>query len=341
MTRMRIPAAAGTFYPARRPDLSSMVDGLLAAADARARPAHRTAMLTAPTAGGGGVTASGAAPAPGGVASPGGVTSLGGAVPGGVASPGGVEGADAKAATTPDSTTAGGALVALVVPHAGYIYSGPIAASAYRLLRGSAHSRIALLGPAHFVPLRGFAVPRVDAWVTPLGDVAIDAELRAVAQASGARVDDAPHEPEHSLEVQLPFLQRVIFPVPAILPVAVGLTRPADVAALIERLARSAFVVVSTDLSHYHDVETARRLDRRTADAIVARDPDALGADDACGIHALRGIVELAREQDLEVELLDLRSSADTAGDPWRVVGYGALAFRRPAAARPDAAAAR
>lgn len=218
-----------------------------------------------------------------------------------------------------------GPVVALVAPHAGYVYSGPVAASAYACLPPDAR-RVAILGPAHFVPLRGAAVPEDDAWRTPLGEAPIDAELRERALGAGARVDEVPHVPEHSLEVQVPFLQRRVGEELSILPVAVGATRPHEVAELVGALAASAFVVVSTDLSHYHDDATAKRLDRRTAEAVLACDAEAIGDEDACGAYALRGIVAYARREDLGVRLLDLRTSADTAGDPWRVVGYGAFA---------------
>lgn len=256
-TRVRQPAAAGTFYPGGADDLAGMVDDLLGSA----KP---------------------------------------------------VEGALPRA---------------IIVPHAGYPYSGPVAATAFTPLRGSGIGRVAILGPAHFVRLRGSAVPAVDAWRTPLGDVPIDAELRETAAGLGALVDDAPHEPEHSLEVQLPFLQRVLGDAFSVLPVAVGRSSPGEVAELIAALLPMAFVVVSTDLSHYQDDATAKVLDRRTADAVLAREPDAIGSEDACGVDALRGIVELARRDELDVCVLDLRTSADTAGDPWRVVGYGAFAI--------------
>jgi hypothetical protein len=216
--------------------------------------------------------------------------------------------------------------IALVVPHAGYVYSGPVAASAYALLRGRALERVAILGPAHFVPLRGAAVPSSEAWRTPLGDVPVDTWLRELAVAAGAVVEDDAHAPEHAVEVQLPFLQRVAGDGLSVLPVAVGVAEPAAVAELIAALLPHALVAVSTDLSHYEDDATAKRLDRRTADAVLAREPDRIGREDACGSFALRGLVELARREDLAVDLLDLRTSADTAGDPWRVVGYGAFA---------------
>jgi AmmeMemoRadiSam system protein B len=221
----------------------------------------------------------------------------------------------------------------LVVPHAGYVYSGPVAASAYVRLRPAAGRirRVALFGPAHFLALDGAAVPASDAWRTPIGDVPVDPELRHVAQEAGARVDDHPHAPEHALEVQLPFLLRTVGSGVSVLPIAVGRVTPGEGADLIDAVRGAAdLVVVSTDLSHYHDHETARRLDRRTADAVLARDPSAIGLDDACGVFALRGIVELARRKDLGFRLLDLRTSADTAGDPSRVVGYGAFALSGP-----------
>src|SRR5215470_8686111 len=206
-------------------------------------------------------------------------------------------------------------LQGLIVPHAGYRYSGPIAASGYSLLkaRADAIDRLVLIGPAHFMPLWGAAVPAVDGWLTPLGPVDIDGDLVRQASALGAHVDDAPHAPEHALEVQLPFLQ-----------IALGRNVPILPGAL---LGSGAFLIVSTDLSHYHADATAKALDQRTAAAITARDPDAIGHDDACGVFALRGAVEWARRSDLPVGLLDLRTSADTAGDPSRVVGYGAFAL--------------
>ncbi|MEW6058902.1 MAG: AmmeMemoRadiSam system protein B [Actinomycetota bacterium] len=225
----------------------------------------------------------------------------------------------------------------LIVPHAGYVYSGPVAATAYARLRPFAAvvARAVILGPAHYVPLAGAAVPGVDGWRTPLGDAPLDRALRDAAVEAGAVIDDGPHEPEHSLEVQIPFLQRVLGDGFAILPVAVGVASPGQVADLLGVLlaacpggpggAPGVFTVISTDLSHYLDHETARLVDRRTADAILARDPGAVGGDDACGLFALRGVLEHARRRELDVRLLDLRTSGDTAGDRRRVVGYGAF----------------
>ena len=215
-------------------------------------------------------------------------------------------------------------LRALVAPHAGYVYSGPVAAAAFA--RAPPTARVALLGPSHYVPLEGLAVSDAEAWSTPLGDVAVAGELREAALVAGAAVDDRPHAGDHALEVELPFLQRACAEGVEIVPIAVGRASPDDVAALIEAL--DALIVVSTDLSHHHDAVTAQRLDRTTADAVVGRDASAIRADAACGIYALRGLVEHARRADLEVELLDLRTSADTAGTPESVVGYGAFAVR-------------
>jgi AmmeMemoRadiSam system protein B len=218
----------------------------------------------------------------------------------------------------------------LVVPHAGYRYSGPVAATAYAAIRpwAEAIGRVALLGPAHFVPVHGCAVTSATAWRTPIGDVPVDDELRDAAVAAGAVVDDLAHAPEHALEVQLPFLRRLLGPGLRILPVAVGATAEAASAVLDAAVGSIAdLVVVSTDLSHYHDVDNARALDRRTADAIVAADPNGIGQEDACGRDALRAALAYAGRAGMRVGLLDLRTSADTSGDPERVVGYGAFSI--------------
>jgi MEMO1 family protein len=213
--------------------------------------------------------------------------------------------------------------LALVAPHAGYAFSGAVAATAFAL---AAHARqVVLLGPSHFVSLDGLAISSADAWATPLGAVPVASDLREVARTAGAVVDDAPHERDHALEVELPFLQRACSEGVEVLPVAVGRSPAAEVASFIDEL--DALVVVSTDLSHYHPDARARELDRRTADAVVSRDSSAIADDAACGVFALRGLVEHARRDELEVELLALATSADTAGDRERVVGYGAFAF--------------
>jgi AmmeMemoRadiSam system protein B len=221
-------------------------------------------------------------------------------------------------------------LAGLIVPHAGYRYSGPVAAAGYVRLAAarSRPSHLAVLGPSHFVALRGMAVPPMDAWETPMGRVSVDPELRSTAVAAGARQDDGPHGPEHATEVQLPFLQAVCPGVP-VLPVAVGDVDPGPVADLIGRVVSvpGTVVIVSTDLSHYLDLARARVADERTARAIEARDPAAIGAHDACGATALRGFLEWAARGGLAVRRLRLATSADTAGEPGRVVGYGAFAL--------------
>lgn len=210
----------------------------------------------------------------------------------------------------------------LVAPHAGYAYSGPVAAAAFALL--PAVERVALLGPSHFVPLAGLAVSGAAVWRTPLGDVPVSSRMRRRALESGAFVDDAPHAREHALEVELPFLQRIC-PRLEILPVAVGSCVPSDVVRLLDGL--DAFTVVSTDLSHYLPDEFARRRDRETADAVLRLEPHAIRDGDACGVFALRGAIEHAHRHGYRAELLDLRTSAGATGDRDRVVGYGAFAF--------------
>jgi AmmeMemoRadiSam system protein B len=212
----------------------------------------------------------------------------------------------------------------LIAPHAGYAYSGPVAASAFALLPDI--SQVVLLGPSHFVHLAGLAISGADAWSTPLGDVRVSSRLRKKALEAGAFVDDEPHASEHALEVELPFLQRACEHELEILPVAVGSTLTSDVVRLLDEL--DAFVVVSTDLSHHLSDEFAKERDRETAEAVLRYEPHTIRDGDACGVFALRGIVEYAHSHRLGIELLDLRTSADTVGDPSRVVGYGAFAVR-------------
>ncbi len=219
---------------------------------------------------------------------------------------------------------------ALVVPHAGYVYSGAIAASAYARIMPARSTirRVVLLGPSHRAYVRGLAVPSVDAFLTPLGAVPIDASGRDVAlELPGVRVDDRAHADEHSLEVQLPFLQSVLDDF-TLLPFSVGDATPDEVAAVLEACwgGPETLVVISTDLSHYHRYDEATRLDARTAAAIVACRPGAIDDHDACGAYPLRGLLQVVAEYGYSVEQLDLRNSGDTAGDHHRVVGYGAFA---------------
>ena len=224
-----------------------------------------------------------------------------------------------------------GTLRALIAPHAGYVYSGPIAASAYTVLAraSSRPHRIVLLGPSHHLPFHGLALPEAEALETPLGVVPVDPLAASLPQrfSQVIRLDGA-HQREHSLEVQLPFLQCVLPEGFTLVPMAVGRATPEEVSEVIE-LAWSlpgTLVLVSTDLSHYLPDNEARRMDTRTSQLIAAEDVEALDAEMACGYHPLAGLMHAARRVGFSIELLDLRNSSDTAGDPHQVVGYGAFA---------------
>ncbi len=219
---------------------------------------------------------------------------------------------------------------ALIVPHAGYVYSGKVAAQAYGSLGPAAGAlrRVLLLGPSHREWFRGLAVPTVQAFATPLGTVRVDtaAVSRLCALLAVVR-SDAAHALEHSLEVQLPFLQHLA-PAAEIVPVVAGDASPAEVAEVIEELWDGAetLIVVSSDLSHYHSYRTARVLDGATAQAIVGGRTDLVG-EQACGCVLVNGLNLAARAHELRPAVLDLRNSGDTAGDKERVVGYGAFGF--------------
>jgi AmmeMemoRadiSam system protein B/AmmeMemoRadiSam system protein A len=222
----------------------------------------------------------------------------------------------------------------LLVPHAGYVYSGPVAASAYATLAAARDhiQRVVLLGPAHQVPVQGLAAPSVAAFDTPLGEVAIDTEaLDALQDLPQLERSDAAHAYEHSLEVQLPFLQQALGPGFALVPLVVGDATPAEVAEVLERLwgGPETLIVISSDLSHYEAYADACRHDRRTIDRVLAFDSH-LGTRDACGAHPLNGALQVAARHGLQAQLLDLRNSGDTAGDKRHVVGYAAVAFRIP-----------
>jgi len=252
-------------------------------------------------------------------------------------------GAAARLAATVDrllagtsDTPAGAApagLKALIVPHAGYEYSGPIAASAYRLLQplGGAIRTVVLVGPSHRVPLRGLAAPSRDctAFATPLGDIPLDrAGIERLAAAAAVHLDDEPHRDEHSLEVQLPFLQRIL-PSFRLLPLVAGDASVDEVARVFATLwdGASTLIVVSSDLSHYHDYATACRLDRATTAAIEALAPERVSDTGACGAVPVRGLLRAAARHGLHVHTLDVRNSGDTSGPRDHVVGYGAWAF--------------
>jgi len=227
----------------------------------------------------------------------------------------------------------------LVVPHAGYIYSGAVAAQAYALLAPWREQirRVVLLGPTHRVAVRGIAMPTVSAFDTPIGRIALDtAALARLSELRQVTPDDDAHAQEHSLEVQLPFLQRALG-VFTLVPLAVGDASAAEVAQVLERVwgGDETLVVISTDLSHYLPYAEARARDRATVERILRLDP-ALDHREACGATPLAGAMLAARAHGLAPRLLDLRNSGDTAGDRSRVVGYCALAFEpREQARRP------
>ncbi len=222
---------------------------------------------------------------------------------------------------------------ALIVPHAGYIYSGPIAASAYALLAPFAQTirRVVLLGPCHRVAVRGLAVPHAHAFATPLGPVPLDQEAIAVALKLPQVIHhDAAHAEEHSLEVQLPFLQEVLDDF-ELVPFAVGYATADEVAEVLELLwgGPETLIVISSDLSHYRAYADAQRRDRHTTDEIMHLHL-LVNHEQACGATPINGLIELALRRGLQPHLLDLRNSGDTAGDRARVVGYASFAFTEP-----------
>ncbi len=221
---------------------------------------------------------------------------------------------------------------ALIAPHAGYLYSGPVAGSAYRTLkpRRSEVERVVLLGPAHRVYVTGIAATSAERFRIPTGDVAIDTEAidELVAHFDFVHIQDAAHRLEHSLEVHLPFLTEVLSHF-LLVPLAVGDATPEQVATVLKRVwgGPETLVVVSSDLSHYHDYDAARRLDGFTSACITALDPRGLTSEHACGVTPIAGLLGVAADRRLTAAALDVRNSGDTAGPKDRVVGYGAYAF--------------
>lgn len=224
--------------------------------------------------------------------------------------------------------TAGPTPKAIIAPHAGYIYSGPVAASAYAKLiplRDQIH-RVVLLGPSHRVFLTGLAVSHASHFATPLGLIPIDRSgISNALKLPQVQYMDAAHSSEHSLEVHLPFLQKVLGNF-SLLPFVVGETTPQQVAEVLELYWDDphTMIVISSDLSHYHDYLHAQQRDRATTNAIEAMALERIGFDDACGRNPINGLLQLARRHHLHVTTLDLRNSGDTAGPRDRVVGYGA-----------------
>jgi MEMO1 family protein len=236
-----------------------------------------------------------------------------------------VEGLLAQAAPSGE-----GQLLGVIAPHAGYMYSGQVAASAFAEVTASRYdlARVLLIGPPHYVPVRGIAAPSANAFATPLGEVAIDVDAVASLVDGGlVGIDDRAHAPEHSLEVELPFLQTVLGRF-TLIPLLVGDASPQEVAGVIGAVMdERTLLVVSTDLSHYLDDASARKRDLVTAAAIERLDFAKLGPQDACGFSALNGALCAGREGSWHIKRLDLRNSGETSGDRGRVVGYGAWAF--------------
>lgn len=228
------------------------------------------------------------------------------------------------------ATNVGYAPKALIVPHAGYIYSGPIAATAYASLKGiSAHiHRVVLLGPTHRVAVQGLALPGVDAFATPLGNVPLDADaIRSIENLPQVSVSARAHAQEHSLEVQLPFLQSVLGDF-KLVPLAVGMANAEEVAEVLELLwgGKETLIVISSDLSHYLPYDMARRIDSVTTQSILKMRTE-ITHDHACGATPINGLLLAAQHHHLAPHLLDLRNSGDTAGPRDGVVGYAAFAF--------------
>lgn len=221
---------------------------------------------------------------------------------------------------------------AIIAPHAGYVYSGPIAATAYAGLvtMRDRITRVVLLGPSHRVPLYGLALPASAAFATPFGDVAVDREAAAqIRQLPQVSVFENAHSLEHSLEVHLPFLQTVLSDF-TLVPLVVGDATTGEVAEVLDRLwgGSETLIVISSDLSHYHDYQTARQMDRATSDAIEHLAYERIHADQACGRIAVSGLLSAARRRGMHGKTIDLRNSGDTAGPRDQVVGYGAYIFR-------------
>ena len=220
---------------------------------------------------------------------------------------------------------------AIIVPHAGYVYSGPIAASAFAQLipaKDKIH-RVVLLGPCHRVALSGLATSSADYFETPLGSIPIDRELSdQLLQLPQVHEFDLTHAQEHSLEVQLPFLQQTLNEF-TLLPLVVGDANSADVHEVLEAVwgDDETLIVISSDLSHYHDYNTAQSMDTATCNAIEHLDAGHIHYEQACGRNPVLGLLLSARKHNLKVTTLDLRNSGDTAGSKDKVVGYGAWAF--------------
>lgn len=220
---------------------------------------------------------------------------------------------------------------AIIAPHAGYIYSGPVAASAYARLRAARDRirRVVLLGPSHRLGFRGIAVSSMDTFATPLGPIPVDQQaIGQIRHLPEVGYLEQAHAREHSLEVHLPFLQAVLDTF-KLVPVVVGDAHPFEVGAVLEALwgGPETLIVISSDLSHYHDYQTARRMDGETSQAIETLRFEDIDYEQACGRNPVNGLLWVARRKGLHCDTIDLRNSGDTAGPRDQVVGYGAYVF--------------
>jgi len=227
--------------------------------------------------------------------------------------------------------TSGNRPQALISPHAGYMYSGQVAARAYARLRpwSDEITRVVILGPPHYLPLRGLSASSMGAFETPLGVIPVDtSEIKRTLDFPQITANDRAHEPEHSIEVQLPFLQAVLNEF-SIVPLIVGESTPSEVSGVIEKWWNDdkTLILVSTDLSHFLDYDIAKTTDSRTDEYIRRFDHGCIGPEQACGYASLNGVLHLARERKAKIERLMLCNSGDTAGPRDHVVGYASYAI--------------
>ncbi len=221
-------------------------------------------------------------------------------------------------------------LRALISPHAGYRYSGPVAASGFKQLAGQKFERVVILAPSHRVAFHGVAVADVDVFRTPLGQVRINADVKTLTRESPFILDSTPHAREHALEVQLPFLQRTLGDF-ELIPLVFGDVDEVGLAPQLAKLVdEHTFFVASSDLSHYYAYEQAKVLDEETVQSILRLDIEAVRHREACGKGPILALLQLAKAHGWKARLLDLRNSGDTSGDRSRVVGYAAIALLDP-----------
>lgn len=221
---------------------------------------------------------------------------------------------------------------AMIVPHAGYIYSGSVAATGYARLLNRSHEydRVIVLGPAHRYAFSGLAIPTVDAFETPLGRVYLDKKgIEKIKYHENILMDNKPHAQEHSIEVQIPFLQIAINSPFKLIPIVVGEASPLTVQEILEILwnGKKTLIVVSSDLSHYLNYDSAKQLDNETSQAIINFQPKMISYNQACGRIPIQGLLLAAKKHNLQSEMISLRNSGDTAGPKNQVVGYGTYVF--------------